>query len=517
MVGARVRATSVMTMVLAVFIATVGLVAPPPAAAATVWRAELVSSADGKLASLDRIDGDWAVGYVGGPDGHAYPGAYNVVTREWRKISDRRIHGLAPVVISGTTVAATVVDADGRAQPLTYDLETGRTRELKTLGWAAYITAISDETIAGVRRDPNDEEGFVHDLTTGQTVSIPVVPFRGASLPTAADGDIIVGQTSFWHAFSYTTRTGTTTDLGSMPWDPTSRAQGIEGTTVVGTSYEDGFWGHRDAFVTSATGGQPQHVPGLSATSATATGISSKWIVGAEQPGTRAYVSERATGTLTWLPAPPGATGVAPTDVDGDVIIGEARTPDGFVPVVWRAAAAVDGSTPRVTGTARVGSTLTAWSGTWGPGTVTLTYQWYRDGRAITGATGRTRTLTSYDRGARLRVKVTGRRSGLVATSKTSASTAAIAAGVMRAPTPTIGGTRKVGSKLTVYRGSWSPSGVTLRQQWYRGGHRIAGATGTTYTLTQYDRSAQLTVKVTGTKTGYTTTTKTSAATTRVS
>src|SRR5690606_3284912 len=41
---------------------------------------------------------------------------------------------------------------------------------------------------------------------------------------------------------------------------------------------------------------------------------------------------------------------------------------------------------------ALVGHQLTAIPGTWGPGTVTLSYQWLRDGVAIDGATSSTYT-----------------------------------------------------------------------------------------------------------------------------
>lgn len=83
----------------------------------------------------------------------------------------------------------------------------------------------------------------------------------------------------------------------------------------------------------------------------------------------------------------------------------------------------------------------------------------------------------------------------------------------MTPATPTISGTAKVGYTLKVTRGTWAPSGVTLTQQWYRNGTKIAGATGTTRKLTSSDRGKRITVKVTGTKSGYTTLTRTSART----
>ena len=43
---------------------------------------------------------------------------------------------------------------------------------------------------------------------------------------------------------------------------------------------------------------------------------------------------------------------------------------------------------PTIKGKAKVGKTLTALPGTWGPAPVTFTYQWLRNGKPIAGATG---------------------------------------------------------------------------------------------------------------------------------
>ncbi|MFJ4171922.1 hypothetical protein ACIPY3_20635, partial [Paenarthrobacter sp. NPDC089714] len=154
--------------------------------------------------------------------------------------------------------------------------------------------------------------------------------------------------------------------------------------------------------------------------------------------------------------------------------------------------------------------------GTWAPAPVTLTYQWYRAGTAITGATAPTYKLTGADTGKTLTVKVTGTKTGYVTVTTTSAPTATIAAGVLTTAAPTITGTARVGYVLTANPGTWAPAPVTLTYQWYRAGTAITGATAPTYKLTGADTGKTLTVKVTGTKTGYVTVTKTSAATTTI-
>ena len=83
-------------------------------------------------------------------------------------------------------------------------------------------------------------------------------------------------------------------------------------------------------------------------------------------------------------------------------------------------------------------------------------------------------------------------------------------------PVPKITGTTIVGSTLTATAGTWSPTPVTLKYQWYRSGTAITGATTSTYKLTGTDAAKSITIKVTGSKTGYTPIAKTSAPTTTV-
>ena len=83
-------------------------------------------------------------------------------------------------------------------------------------------------------------------------------------------------------------------------------------------------------------------------------------------------------------------------------------------------------------------------------------------------------------------------------------------------PTPTISGTAKVGSQLTVSAGSWEPAPVALSYQWSRNGSPISGATGTGYTLTAADAGAAISVTVSGAKDGYLSAVRTSEATAAV-
>ncbi|MDO9398989.1 MAG: hypothetical protein Q7T71_20780, partial [Herbiconiux sp.] len=171
---------------------------------------------------------------------------------------------------------------------------------------------------------------------------------------------------------------------------------------------------------------------------------------------------------------------------------------------------------PTIVGTATVGSILTAKPGTWTPSTVTHAVQWNRNGAAITGATATTYTVTAADAGSTITVTVTGSAAGYATASVGSAATTIVTGGTLSTTTPTITGSAVVGQKLIAAAGTWGPTPVTLGYQWRRGGAAIPGATGSSYTLTGADLGAAVTVTVTGTKVGFTTASKTSAATSAV-
>lgn len=82
---------------------------------------------------------------------------------------------------------------------------------------------------------------------------------------------------------------------------------------------------------------------------------------------------------------------------------------------------------PTITGTAEVGETLTAGNGTFtGDATITYTYQWFRGGSAIAGATASTRVLQAADEGYVITVRVTATNSAGTAYGF-SAATSAVA------------------------------------------------------------------------------------------
>jgi len=174
------------------------------------------------------------------------------------------------------------------------------------------------------------------------------------------------------------------------------------------------------------------------------------------------------------------------------------------------AKAAVVGTAPAIAGSVVVGKTVTAKSGTWKPGKVTLKYQWLRNRTPIRGATGSSYKLTAADAGQYVQVRVTGSRSGYASTTKISP--AKKVAGVLTATAPVIVGTVAAGKTVTVKAGTWKPGPVALRYQWMLDGKPITGATGSKYTIKAAAAGHRLSVVVVGSKSGYTGLKKTSTA-----
>ena len=80
------------------------------------------------------------------------------------------------------------------------------------------------------------------------------------------------------------------------------------------------------------------------------------------------------------------------------------------VGAVVRNATITSVNVPKITGTLKAGSTLVSSNGSYSPGVASVSYQWYRNGAAISGARSRSYTLISADNGKSITVKVTARK-----------------------------------------------------------------------------------------------------------
>ncbi|MBG6181050.1 S8 family serine peptidase, partial [Arthrobacter sp. CAN_A1] len=163
-------------------------------------------------------------------------------------------------------------------------------------------------------------------------------------------------------------------------------------------------------------------------------------------------------------------------------------------------------------GTAKVGVALTTTIGTWKPAPTVLTYQWLRDGAVLPGATAATYTPVAADLGKTLKIQVTGKSGSLASTVRSSSPSKTVLPGVLAAVKPTVSGFAAVGYTLTAASGLWA-SGTTVSYQWLRGGVPISGARSITYQPVAADATKRLSVKATGVKAGYTTSSSTSIET----
>ena len=168
--------------------------------------------------------------------------------------------------------------------------------------------------------------------------------------------------------------------------------------------------------------------------------------------------------------------------------------------------------TPTISGTAQVGETLTADTSAIadedGLTDASFAYQWVADGADISGATSDAYTLIDADEGNTISVTVTFTDDAGNDESLTGAATAAVAPKPNSPATgaPAITGTAQVGETLTADTSAITDEDgldkATFSYQWIAGGVEIAGATGSTYTLTSADEGKAISVKVSFTDDG---------------
>ncbi|MCY4727560.1 hypothetical protein NYO98_14830 [Nocardioides sp. STR2] len=306
----------------------------------------------------------------------------------------------------------------------------------------------------------------------------------------------------------------------------------ISGAT--GTSYTLVNADFGKSITVKATGKAPGYIDGIS-TSLPISPTSGDAIANVTAPtitGSPVAVGSRLTGnrgtwptsygtlsyTYAWLrdgaPIPDQTTTTyTPTaaDVGTDIIFRVTASASGYTngvaqsnPVRVETLSAVTGpqvSAPSGTG---IGAGLVGQSPVWNQPDVTTTYQWLRNGSAITGATTLAYNLTVTDLGKEISLRASGQKSGFQDSITVSNAVVATAGGALQATVqPTITGTAASGSSVRVEPGTWSQPSPTFKYQWLRNGVPIPSATSSTYRLTTDDAGTNVGVTVLASKTGF--------------
>jgi CotH kinase protein len=144
------------------------------------------------------------------------------------------------------------------------------------------------------------------------------------------------------------------------------------------------------------------------------------------------------------------------------------------------------------------------------PGTK-ISYQWLRDGVAISSATRNSYVIKLEDISRQIQLKATFSKTGYNTVVINSVAVIPTNATFIKSPTPTITGTAKVTKIITANTGIWD-SGARLSYQWFRNGVAITNATSKSYKITSADLNTQLTFTVTATKPGFNTLSQTSVS-----
>ncbi len=171
--------------------------------------------------------------------------------------------------------------------------------------------------------------------------------------------------------------------------------------------------------------------------------------------------------------------------------------------------------TPKVIGPALVGRTLTTRVGQLDSG-VTLSYQWYLNGVAIKNATTPTYELMPVTLFKAVTVRVQGVLPGYEPDVSFSVKVIVRPGHFSSSPLPRISGSTVVGKLLKIVSGKWPP-GATLRYKWFSNQIPISGATRSQYVIRTSDIGHTIRVEVVASEKGYTSISRSSRATKRIS
>lgn len=164
--------------------------------------------------------------------------------------------------------------------------------------------------------------------------------------------------------------------------------------------------------------------------------------------------------------------------------------------------------------------------GGWSPKPSDLTYQWFRDGEPIDGATSNVLALGSDDIDAMITATVHAAKPGYRTIDLGLAAVGPVEPGKITAPNPVqLVGAQQVGQTLSVDESAWAPAERGTTYRWQRDGYGaqgtgwrdIAGGVNSTYTLTPADAGKHVRVRLVITAEWYADLTRTSEVSAAIS
>jgi WD40 repeat protein len=355
----------------------------------------------------------------------------------------------------------------------------------------------------------------------GATLTVLPVSYTGSAPPTAfayqwqrcspAGANCIAIANATNASYTITsTDVGSTIDVvvtatssagtASAASSPTSVVQAVAPSNVVPPTVTGGSSAAVGAALTAQNG---------TWTGTTPISYAYQWLRCDASGANCAAVSGATSATYTPVAADAGATlrvRVTANNGIGSPVAAQSAATSAVV-----AATPTNTDTPSLSGSAKLGFSLSATTGTWtGAATITFTYQWQRcaaDGGScsnVAGATSSFYTVTAADVGSRLRVQVTGANSFGTATATSALSDVVEGTPPTISISPTISGLAQTGQTLFASQGGWLNTPTSFTYEWRRCPATgtgtctaISGATSSTYTVVDADLGSTLMVVVT--------------------
>lgn len=391
------------------------------------------------------------------------------------------------------------------------------------------VTVIA-RNAAGVHTDPGSTSWAVTD---GPAITSTDFPNRGFGHMTAGTFSFKAqqpGATKFLYTIQGTGIYNKEVPVGAdgtatVTWTPQTpgnylmyvTSQTASGTSSVQTYYN--FTIQADPVTVTAVSPATVQKGGVRTLTITGSGFNPANYVtvwtsnGSYFDGTVTGVSADHTTLTATVDLTSAATGPASVTVQPDGYSDAATLANAFTVVDQPALTML--TAPVITGTAAVGATLKSSTGAWNPKAATYTYQWSAGGTPISGAVGANYVIKAADLGKRISVSVTATRSGYLAATTASATTAAVGKGPAPKATvlPKITGTAKPGGTLHASTGTWKPAATSYRYEWRAAG-KLLTTTTASLKVTTAMRGEKVTVTVVALEPGHTDGRATSAAVT---